>query len=129
VRTMTRYATAALLVAALGVPAGAQVQAPGGVVPPGTSVPLPSPNPLIVAVPVAKPPTGFYKSGQVLVGCHGLYPLETGAYLLRGTAGLPRYGGFSYMAPPASAETAPAAPTLDASPAYSGRSHRLFHHR
>src|SRR5262245_6620558 len=99
---MTRYATAALLIAALGVPASAQVQAPGGVVPPGTSVPLPSPNPLIVAVPVAKPPTGFYKSGQVLVGSNGLFPFETGAYLLGGTDGLTRYGGFFYMAPLAS---------------------------
>ena len=107
-------------------------QAP--VAPPGPGakvVPLPAPIPAPIVIPVtsAKPPSGFYKSGGVLVGADGYYPFDTGAYLLGGFDGLTRYSGTFYMVSPGAATAPPIEPVpLHAAPPGHTRG-RLFHRR
>lgn len=117
---MKRFVSAAGLVAALGLSAGAQ---PTPLVPPKpgpTAPPLPpltSPvavQPTVLAPPVGEPapnvlvppgtPPGpaipFYKSGGVAVGVYGYYPYDTGAWLLGDTDGTTRQTGAFTMVYP-----------------------------
>ena len=112
---MTRFLLAAVLVAALGSAAGAQQPVPA---------PQPFP-PVAVQLPLTPPPLGpaipFHKSGGLVVGVYGLYPYDTGYWLLGDTQGVTRQSGAFTMVYP---DVVPAAPT--------GRSHfagkrGLFH--
>ncbi len=121
---MKRFVIAAVLVAALGLSAGAQQPDP----PPNTSTgvtapPLPPLAPPVAVQPsVVAPPLGasapnvfvppgtppgpaipFYKSGGVVVGVYGYYPYDTGAWLLGGTDGTTRQSGAFTMVFPETA--------------------------
>jgi len=115
---MTRFAIAAVLVtlhAACGKaqPVPVAPPGPGGVKAPA---PLPAPAPIIIPVTSAKPPSGYYKSGGVLVGADGYYPFDTGAYLLGGFDGLTRYSGSFYMVPGPLSTVPAASPLAEPSP-------------
>ncbi|MFM8274692.1 MAG: hypothetical protein ACKODX_20505 [Gemmata sp.] len=114
---MKRLVLSAVLVAALGLSAGAQ---PPPAYPPSTPPPLEPPvgvQPFLAAPPVGAPapnvfvppgaPPGpaipFYKSGGVAVGVYGYYPYDTGHWLLGGTDGLSRqHGSFTMVFPESS---------------------------
>ena len=95
---MTRYAAAMAVVALLAPHCDAQ---PVPVAPPGPGAATP-PAPIVIPITSSKPPSGFYKSGGVLVGADGYYPFDTGHYLLGGFDGLTRYSGSFVMVPPGS---------------------------
>lgn len=114
---MTRFAIAAVLAAALSPAAGAQ-PAPVTVSPPVAVLPT-------VPAEFAGPAIPFHKSGGVIVGTRGLYPFDTGDWLLGGTEGLSRYSGsFTMIGPggPMSAEPPPFTGTP------TGRSHFVGRH-
>jgi hypothetical protein len=124
---MTRYVVATALLVSLAPAAGAQPVPINP--PPGT---VSAPGPIVIPITSAKPPSGFYKSGGVLVGADGYYPFDTGPYLLGGYEGLTRYSGSFVMVPPGGAHAAPAGPELAApvyAAPYSGHRGRLFHRR
>ena len=89
---MTRFAIAAVLAAALSPAAGAQ-PAPVTVSPPVAVLPT-------VPAEFAGPAIPFHKSGGVIVGTRGLYPFDTGDWLLGGTEGVNRYAGSFTMVGP-----------------------------
>lgn len=109
---MKRSAIAFVLVGILGMPAAAQPPLTFGP-PPAAFGPPPNiaPHQLVLPGPTPTPGTpvrntgvsGYYKSGGVLVGSNGLFPYDSGAYLLGGTDGLARSSGF-YMIVPATGE-------------------------
>jgi hypothetical protein len=127
---MTRFATAAVLVSVLASRGDGQsvpISPPG----PGAATP---PTPLVIPITSAKPPSGFYKSGGVLVGADGYFPFDTGHYLLGGFDGLTRYSGTFVMVPPGySSMPSPtsSAPVIagDPAPVIAGHRGRLFHRR
>jgi len=108
---MTRFVLAAVLAAALGTGAGAQpiptVQpqpAPVVEVPQLPAVPPPSavyyPNVYVPPGTPLGPAIPFHKSTGVVVGAYGLYPYDTGDWLLGGNEGLTRQSGsFTMVAP------------------------------
>jgi hypothetical protein len=120
---MTRYALAAVLVAALGSSAGAQLPMLPGQPPVYTPAPPPVPtlfpplqpvhnHPHITVMPGAQPGPyiPIHKSGGIVVGTYGYYPFDTGDWLLGGTDGLTRqYGAFIMSAPGGFGFPAPAA--------------------
>jgi hypothetical protein len=122
---MTRFATAAVLMALTASRGDAQ---PTPVAPPAPGV---TPAPIVIPITSAKPPAGYYKSGGVLVGADGYYPFDTGKYLLGGFDGLARYSGTYYMVSPGAASAQPS--TVEAVPIYappaSGHRGRFFHRR
>ena len=121
---MRRYVTAMLLVAIVAPLATAQTRP---MAPPPTT---PTPTPIAIPITSARPPTGYYKSGGVLVGSDGYYPFDTGAYLLGGYDGLTRSTGTFYMVPPATAFGPPAPVVVEsAAPVYATGRGRLFHKR
>lgn len=118
---MKRFVIAAVLVAALGLSAGAQPPPnPADLRPGVTAPPMPPLTPPAAVQPnVAAPPVGapapnvfvppgtppgpalpFYKSGGVVVGVYGYYPYDTGAWLLGGTEGTTRQSGAFTMVYP-----------------------------
>ena len=126
---MTRLVIAAALVAALGPPVEAQPTPTVPSVPPAQPKPQPVPEmrtPLPPVLPEPPPPAvyqpnvyvppgatpgpaiPFHKSGGVVVGAYGLYPYDTGDWLLGGTEGLTRQSGSFTMVYPGAAP-APAA--------------------
>ena len=114
---MTRFAIAAVLAAAFSSAAGAQ-PAPVTVSPPVAVLPR-------VPEAFAGPAIPFHKSGGVVVGTRGLYPFDTGDWLLGGTEGLSRYAGsFTMVGPGNPVYGEP--PTL-AGPS-AGRGHLLGRH-
>ena len=113
---MRRFAIAAVLVAALGSAAGGQPvpTAPAQPQPvPAMPVPLPPvlpdpppppavyhPNVFVPPGAIPGPAIPFHKSGGVVVGAYGVYPYDTGDWLLGGAAGLTRQSGsFTMVAP------------------------------
>jgi hypothetical protein len=147
---MRRFTTAVVLMALVAArgntqpvpiaPPGPEArQVPVPIVPPrpgAKMVPVPAsvPAPIVIPVTSAKPPSGYYKSGGVLVGADGYYPFDTGRYLLGGFDGLTRYSGTYYMVAPGAA-TVPlqAAPPIEPIPIYAAPAGptrgRLFHRR
>ncbi|AMV27766.1 hypothetical protein VT84_25415 [Gemmata sp. SH-PL17] len=129
---MKRFVTAAVMVAALGLSAGAQPPPPQKpTTPPPPAPPVgvyptlvapaigsPAPN---VFVPPGTPPgpaIPFYKSGGLAVGVYGLYPYDSGHWLLGGTDGTTRQSGaFTMVFPeaPATEVAAPVGPVTRAS--------------
>ena len=113
---MRRFAIAAVLVAALGSAAGGQPvptappkpqPVPEMPVPLPPVLPDPPPPPAVYHPNVYVPPGAtpgpaipFHKSGGVVVGAYGLYPYDTGAWLLGGTDGLTRQSGSFTMVYP-----------------------------
>ena len=126
---MTQYAAAMAVVALLAPHCDAQ---PVPVAPPGPGAATP-PAPIVIPITSAKPPSGFYKSGGVLVGADGYYPFDTGHYLLGGFDGLTRYSGSFVMVPPGAPVSSTPAVASDPGPVmavpYSGHRGRLFHRR
>jgi hypothetical protein len=96
---MRRFVIAAALAAALGSPAEAQpvpMMVPPIPPPPAVYEPnvyVPPGAPLGPAIP-------FHKSTGVVVGAYGLYPYDTGDWLLGGTDGLSRQSGSFTMVYP-----------------------------
>jgi hypothetical protein len=116
---MTRFAIAAVLVAALGSTAAAQPTPPAPTQPPPAPPPVPEMVPPVVPVlPVPPPPAvyrpnvyvppgaapgpaiPFHKSTGVVVGAYGFYPYDTGEWLLGGTEGQTRQSGSFTMVHP-----------------------------
>jgi hypothetical protein len=144
-RRFTAVVVIMVLVAARGDAQPVPLAPPGPgakqvpVAPPGPGakvVPIPAPVPAPIVIPVtsAKPPSGYYKSGGVLVGADGYYPFDTGPYLLGGFNGLTRYSGTYYMvAPGAAIAPLQAEPPIEPIPLYAAPAGptrgRLFHHR
>jgi hypothetical protein len=111
---MRRFVIAAVLVAALGSIAGAQ-PIPTAPPPPVPAMPTPQPpslppvppppavyHPDVYVPPGAQPGPAipYFKSTGVVVGAYGLYPYDTGDWLLGGTEGLTRQSGsFTMVAP------------------------------
>jgi len=98
---MTRFLLAAVLAATLGSAAGAQQPVPD-------AQPLP---PVVIQLPLNPPPIGpaipFHKSGGLVVGMYGLYPYDTGYWLLGDTQGVTRQSGaFTMVYPDVSAAPA-----------------------
>ncbi len=108
---MTRFALAAVLVAALGPVATAQPMPPAQPQPPPAPVPemvppVPPPpavyRPNVYVPPNARPGPAipYHKSGGVVVGAYGFYPYDTGDWLLGGADGISRQSGsFTMVAP------------------------------
>jgi hypothetical protein len=131
---MMRYAASSLLLLWLAPLAAAQYAPP-----PSLPVPIrpptapPSPGPVVIPITSAKPPSGYYRSGGVLVGGDGYFPFDTHSYLLGGYEGLTRYWGSFVMVPPGTLNSPDSLNTVvvspEPSPVYpSARSHgRLFH--
>ncbi|MBP3955915.1 hypothetical protein J8F10_11525 [Gemmata sp. G18] len=132
---MKRFVIAAGLVAALGLSAGAQPppQQPSTPPPPPPPVAVhptlvapaigsPAPN---VFVPPGTPPgpaIPFYKSGGLVVGVYGLYPYDTGHWLLGGTDGVTRQSGaFTMVYPETTGAVAPVGP-VSRTPIFHGKS-------
>jgi opacity protein-like surface antigen len=96
---MRRFLIAAALAAALGPPAAAQPV-------PEMTPPIPPPPAVYkpnVYVPPGTPPgpaIPFHKSTGVVVGAYGLYPYDTGEWLLGGTEGFSRQSGSFTMVYP-----------------------------
>jgi hypothetical protein len=137
---MTRFAIAAAIVTLSAACSEAQ---PVPLAPPGPGggkapAPAPTPAPIVIPVTSAKPPSGYYKSGGVLVGADGYYPFDTGHYLLGGFDGLTRSSGTYFMVPSGTANGPPQTAThgsiiiehvpIDAAPAISHRG-RIIHRR
>ena len=127
---MTRFATAAVLMAFTAARGEAQTVP---VAPPAPGV---TPAPIVIPITSAKPPSGYYKSGGILVGADGYYPFDTGQYLLGGFDGLARYSGTYVMVPPGAANLPlqTAVPSVvESVPVYappaSGHRGRFFHRR
>lgn len=103
---MTRFFLATALVAALGPVAAAQQAAPVAPQPPTpASVPAaPALPPVAVQLPQSPPPFGppitYQKSGGILVGPYGIYPYDTGWWLLGDTQGTTRQSGSFTMVYP-----------------------------
>lgn len=98
---MRRFVIAAVLAAALGPPAAAQPVPQ--MVPPVPPPPPPAAYQPNVNVPLGAPPgpaIPFHKSTGVVVGAYGLYPYDTGDWLLGGTDGLTRQSGSFTMVYP-----------------------------
>ncbi len=97
---MKRYLIAAMVSVALSASADAQFMEVGppplmpSLNPPPVPGPTPAPGP-----PIATQGGGFYKSGGVFVGANGVYPYDTGLYLLGGTDGFARSTGTFRMVP------------------------------
>ena len=72
--------------------------------PPPLPGPTPTPGP-----PITTPGAGFYRSGGVHIGA-GVYPYDSGNYLLAGTQGFARSTGTFEMVPPAGGMYGPAGP-------------------
>ena len=103
---MKWYAIAFALLASIGTLASAQPPVIGGSPPPGPGAPAPKAPPAPIIIPITTgAPHGFYKSGGVLVGANGLFPFDTGEWILGGTEGLTRSTGFFYVAPSTSTGT------------------------
>lgn len=134
---MLRCAVSSVLLIWLAPLAEAQY----GPVQPSPPVPIrppvapPSPGPIVIPITSAKPPSGYYRSGGVLVGADSYFPFDTGAYLLGGYDGLTRYYGSFIMVPPgqlnAPTASGPIVENPEPGPMYpAARSHgRLFHRR
>jgi hypothetical protein len=125
---MTRFTLAAVLATITASTGTAQ---PTPITPPA---PAATPTPIVIPVTSAKPPSGYYKSGGVLVGADGYYPFDTGNYLLGGFDGLARYSGTYYMVSPDAANVPQSlAPSAVDWPAYvppaGGHRGRFFHRR
>ena len=94
-------------------------------------------GPMLVEITGVNPPSGYYKSGALIVGADGYLPFDTHGYLLGGYEGLTRYSGSFVMVPPGSQGIANSSgPTLTSEnswpsyPAVSAPAHgRLFHRR
>jgi hypothetical protein len=115
---MTRFFLATALVAALGPVAAAQQPPPLALpAPPPAPPPLPpTPTPPVaVQLPQSPPPFGpaipYHKSGGILVGPYGVYPYDTGWWLLGDTHGQTRQSGSFTMVYPDVPYAAPAAPS------------------
>lgn len=93
---MTRFALAAVLVAALGNVAGAQ--------PPNQPPdPIPNPNPVPPPPTYVGPPgpgVPIHKSGGTVVGTDGYFPYDSGNWLLGGVQPLSRQSGWYTMVYP-----------------------------
>jgi hypothetical protein len=101
---MTRFFLATVLVAALGPVAAAQ-QPPPVVPQQPVRVPdAPALPPVAVQLPQSPPPFGppitYHKSGGILVGPYGIYPYDTGWWLLGDTQGQTRQSGSFTMVYP-----------------------------
>jgi hypothetical protein len=96
---MTRFALAAVLVAALGGAAGAQPTPP----PNQNPDPIPNPNP-VPPLPTYVGPPGpgvpIFKSGGTVVGTEGYFPYDTGNWLLGGVQPATRQSGWYTMVYP-----------------------------
>lgn len=95
---MRRFIIAAALVAALGPTTKAH--AGGPLVPPSPPPAEAQPNVFVPPGATPGPAIPFHKSGGVVVGVYGLYPYDTGEWLLGGTDGLTRQSGSFTMVYP-----------------------------
>ena len=90
--------------------------------PPAHPTPPPTPGP-----PVTTPGAGFYKSGGVFIGAGGIYPYDSGNWLLGGTDGFARSVGTFTMVPGTNAGLGAGDYGAAAPAAACGPRCRLFH--